>query len=91
MMNNVAGIMTFIWGCLFTFNSLGTCVMIGLSNSIWTQMPTQAKVLLCVSIFINWSNTMMAFISKIASRLEQGKPLLPLLAGSPDVFTKPKP
>lgn len=69
-----------ITGCLFTFNSLGTCVMVGLGNSVWATMTLQSKFVMLVGIFVNWSGTMMAWMNRAISDLRRGR--LPLPPGS---------
>lgn len=69
-----------ITGLFFTASSLGTCIMVGLGNSVWATMSGQSKFLMVVGIFVNWSGTMTAWINRAISDLRKGK--LPLPPGS---------
>ena len=77
-----------IWGVFFSLNALGTCIVASLTNVKWSDIDQQAKLLLVTVVFINWSGTMMAFLSKTVARLEAGKQ--PPTNGT-DFFTKPEP
>lgn len=76
-----------ITGLLFTFNSLGTSIMVGLGNSSWSVITTQSKFVMCVGIFVNWSGTMMAWMNRAISNLQRGK--LPTATGDTDIIKKP--
>lgn len=62
-----------LWAFLFSLNALSTCIMVGLGNAVWDQMRLQAKFVLCLGVFANWSGTMMAYISKAVANIEHGK------------------
>ena len=64
--------MAIIYCFLFTINSLGTVVVAGLVNSDWYAMNTQSKFLFYAMVTINWTGTMMAFLSRNAKKLEDG-------------------
>lgn len=73
--------------------------MVGLTNVNWIEMKAQAKFILLVGIFVNWSGTLMAYLSKTVARLEAGKELpingvsspsdTTFLAKAPDGTTTP--
>lgn len=80
--------MAIAWGVLFSLNSLGTCIMVGLTNTVWAQLTLQSKFILVIGIFVNWSGTLMAFLSKTVARLESGKP--PPTNGDTSFLTNPE-
>lgn len=78
-----------ITGLFFTANSLGTCVMVGLGNSIWSQMTSQSKFVMCVGIFVNWSGTMIAWMNRAISDLRRGRfPFPPGSSSDTSLLTK---
>jgi hypothetical protein len=85
-LNRVTFRLAALWGTLYSLNALGTCIMVALQNAKWVEMPAQAKMLLIIGIAVNWTGTLMAFISKTVARLESGKE--PPTNGT-DLFTKP--
>ena len=72
---------------LFSGNCLGTAVLAGLTGVEWSTLDTQAKVLLGVAVAVNWSNTMLAFISKQATRIKQTGEVFPM--GDTQFISKP--
>lgn len=78
-----------ITGLLFTFNSLGTSIMVGLGNSTWSTMGLQNRFTMCVGIFVNWSGTMMAWMNRAITNLQRGQlPLPPTGSGDTSLLTK---
>ena len=69
--------MAAVWFALFSLNSLGTSVMASLTGAEWSQLDGQSKFMICVAVFVNWTGTITAFISKAGSRIQQGQPLFP--------------
>jgi len=65
--------MAIIYCFLFTVNSLGTVVVAGLVNSDWEAMNKQSKFLFFAMVTINWTGTMMAFLSRNAKKIEDGE------------------
>ena len=63
--------MAIFWFCLFSVNSLCTCIVASLVNCNWSQMDGQAKILFFLTVIANWTGTVMAFVSKQASRIKQ--------------------
>lgn len=76
------------WLCLFSFNALGTSLLAALTGANWSQMDMQTKVMIGISVFVNWSGTMMAFISKQAGRIKTTGEVFPIGQGDTQVFTK---
>lgn len=69
-----------VTGLFFTANSLGTCIMVGLGNAVWSTMTQQSRFLMLIGIFVNWSGTMIAWMNRAISDLRRGR--LPLPPGS---------
>ena len=69
--------MAICWFILFSVNSLATCLIASLVNCNWSQMDAQAKLLMALTVLANWTGTIMAFVSKAGSRIQQGQPLFP--------------
>lgn len=59
------------WLFLFTTVSLCTAITASLVNSDWDNMNGQSKFLMFVAIIGSWGNTMLAFFSKAAKRVQQ--------------------
>lgn len=78
--------MAFIWGILISLSSLGTCIVAALQNAQWSMLNSQARFLLVVMIFINWSAAMTALITNTAKKIESGK--LPFDSGNTEQFVK---
>jgi len=74
-LNKVTLRMAVAFGVLFSFNALGTCMVASLTNVKWVELPAQSKFMIIVIIFVNWTGTLMAFLSKTVARLETGKGL----------------
>ena len=85
--------MAIAWAALFSINSLGSCLLVSLSNADWPSMSPFNKVLLGVGVTVNWTTMLMAFLSKTMARLDAGKPPIPEpgSTGDTDFITKPKP
>lgn len=66
------------WFCLFSLNSLGTCVLAASSGCVWEQLDTQSKLTVIVAVMTNWTGTVMAFLSKTAQRIKQNPNDLPI-------------
>ena len=65
--------MAILWFGLFSLNSLGTAILASLAGADWATLNTQARFTICVSVFVNWTGTIMAFLSKASHRLEDEK------------------
>jgi hypothetical protein len=68
------------WAMLFSLNALGTAILGAIVNVDWAKLNTQAKSIIFITTFVNWSGTMMAFFSQAAKRLEEGQ--LPMNGGN---------
>lgn len=63
--------MAIFWFILFSCNALGTDIMVALTGAVWANMDGQTRFMIKVAIFVNWSGTIMAFISKQANRIKK--------------------
>lgn len=68
--------MAVLWFILFTINSLGTCYLAVTSACVWHLLDTQSKIGVGVAIIVNWTGTMMAYISNASKRVKQGGDLI---------------
>lgn len=62
------------WFILFSVNSLCTAITAALVGADWATMDAQARFMVCVAVVLNWTGTIMAFVSKNATKISQGKP-----------------
>ncbi len=69
--------MAIFWFFLFSMNALGTCVLASLTGTKWGTLDGQSKFLIIVAIFVNWSGTIMAFVSRAARRINQTGEIFP--------------
>lgn len=76
------------WAVFFLVGSVCTSILGSLQNVDWYELNGQSRFLTIVAIVGNVANTMMAFISKAATKVESGKPLVD---GGTDFFKKQEP
>ena len=69
--------MAIAYFALFSVGALCTAIMASLVNSDWSAMNGQSKFLLFVAILGSWVNTILAFVSKQATRIKQTGELFP--------------
>lgn len=62
-----------IWALLFSANALVTALLGAIVNVDWSKLNPQAKLIIFMSVFVNWAGTMMAYFSQAARKLEDGK------------------
>ncbi len=79
--------MAVCWFVLFTINALCTAILASLVNSDWDNMNHQSKFLMVVAVLGSWANTMLAFFSKAAKKVEQQ--ITPDDPSSPRASTSP--
>ena len=60
------------WFVLFSINSLGTCILSASSGCVWDNLDWQAKTTVVVAIFVNWTGTIMAFLSTASKKIKSG-------------------
>lgn len=81
------------WFCLFSLNSLGTCLLAASSGCVWDNLDWQSRVNVILALIVNWTGTIMAYVSKAAKKIEQGQN--PIGDGDTQIITKstdtPKP
>lgn len=78
--------LAYCYGFLFSLNALVTAVIASFMNTDWgTLTPTKKFLLICV-IIANWTGTMIAFLNRTMSRLQNGQ--LPIQTGETQVFQK---
>ena len=58
------------WFVLFSLNSLGTCFIAASAGCVWENLGTQEKITVIVAVFVNWTGTIMAYLSKAAKKGE---------------------
>jgi len=58
------------WFILFSFNSLLTATIAALTGTKWNTLDAQAHFLIVCAILANWTGTIMAFVSKAASKVK---------------------
>ncbi len=59
------------WFLLFSLNALGTCILASLTGTKWAELDTQNRWMIFIAVFVNWSGTIMAFISKTSARVKK--------------------
>jgi hypothetical protein len=69
--------MAIFWFCLFSLNALGSSIMAALTGAVWNELDSQSKFMIVIAVMVNWTGTIMAFISKQANRIHQTGNLLP--------------
>lgn len=57
---------------LYTVSTLCFAIIGALTGREWEQLDGEDKLLIVLAIIGNWTNTLMAFISKRAQKLENG-------------------
>lgn len=62
---------------IFSASSLCTCIIAALTGAVWANMDGQTKFMICLIIFVNWSGTVTAFISKQSARIKKTGELFP--------------
>ena len=61
-----------MWFCFFTISSLGTAIIAASAGSVWGNLGWQERFTVILAIAVNWSNTMMAFLSKASKKIASG-------------------
>jgi len=59
-----------LWFVLFSINALGTSIMASLVGTTWSQLDTLGKWMIVVAVIVNWTGTIMAFLSKAARKID---------------------
>jgi len=62
------------WFFLFSINALCTAVIAALVGKDWTNLPSQDKFIIVVSVLGNWTGTIMAFLSRTSQKLAPPHP-----------------
>ena len=57
-----------LYFCMYSANALGSAIIIALTGAEWSNLKTQERFVISVSIFVNWTNTMMSYMSKKATK-----------------------
>lgn len=65
--------MAIFWFVLFSVNSLCTAITAALAGTEWAHIDDQAKFMVYVAIVMNWTGTIMAYVSKNANKISHGK------------------
>jgi hypothetical protein len=63
--------MAIAWFCFFTATSLTGAVLASLQNTNYSTMDTQGKLMMWLAVFLSWGNTMLAFFSRAAKKVER--------------------
>jgi hypothetical protein len=69
--------MAIFWFVLFSLNSLGTSILASLTGANWAELDGQSKFMIVMAVLVNWTGTIMAFISKQSARIKQTGEILP--------------
>jgi hypothetical protein len=56
---------------LFSINTLCSAIIISLTGKDWSTLKTQDHFLIIIAIIMNWTGTIIAFISQAARRIKQ--------------------
>lgn len=65
--------MAIAWFVLFSVNSLGSCMLAASAGSVWSSLGTQERLTVITAVVVNWTGTIMAWISKSAKKLSSGE------------------
>lgn len=63
--------MAIIYAMFFSVNALCAAVINALTGADWSKLTTQARFVIALAILGSWTNTMMAFMSKKAQKLDE--------------------
>jgi hypothetical protein len=69
--------MAILYFALFSVNAFCSALMIALANVTWSTLDGQGKFMIYVALIWNWTNTVLAFMSKQATRLKQTGEIFP--------------
>jgi len=69
--------MAIVYFVLFSINALCSALMIALANVTWSGLDSQGKFMIGVALIWNWTTTILAFMSKQATRIKQTGDLFP--------------
>lgn len=61
------------WALLYVCGSVISSTIAGIVNVDWVKLNTQARIILVLTILGNVINTLSAFLSQAAKKLEDGK------------------
>lgn len=81
---------TVMWFILFTVNSLGTCILAASAGCVWDNLGWQEKLTVVLAVIVNWTGTMMAWLSKSAGKITSGQNPIIDLQNSPETPTLPQ-
>lgn len=65
------------WFALFTLNALASSLILCLTNVTYSTLDTQGEIMIWVAVILNWTNTIMAFMSSQAKRIKKTGELFP--------------
>lgn len=81
--------LAYVYAFLFSLNSACTAIATSLANAEWSDLSGSSKFMVVILIVANWTGTMLAFLNKTLSRLQQGQTLVE--TGNTTTITKPTP
>lgn len=61
---------------LFSLNSLMTSIIMSFLNTDWETLTSQKRFLLICVIMQSWTGTILAFMYKTATKVQEGKSIL---------------
>ena len=73
---------------LFSINSLGSCVLAASAGCVWDNLDWQSRLTVILAVIVNWTNAVMAYVSKAAKKIESGQPPI---GDDTSFVTKPNP
>lgn len=74
--------MAVFWFILFSVNSLCSAIVLSMEGKDWSVLTKWQKFIIVVMVLMNWTNLLMAYISKASQRIKQD-PDLPLEVDTP--------
>lgn len=81
--------MAILYGLLFSMTALISSFLTGVMEIDFPALSHWKQFLIILGVALNWGNTMMAFLTNVAKKAQQGKlPFFPDSDGDTQVFTK---
>ena len=69
----LAGRIAIIWFILFSFNSLFSSIIVGITGKYWSEIGSQDRFVIIIAILMNWTGLIMAFLFQAAKRVQHGE------------------
>lgn len=62
-----------LYGVLFSFVGLSSCIMASLVGTTWSSLDPQGKFMICLAVFGNWGTMMMAMLYRSVTKISKGE------------------